>query len=163
MNESDQDKLNRHREKVLNELGEPEFFDSFTLETLNNFAFRYFDDAHPAEKIQHRPHRYVVRAREMGIKQAIKISSPLLREKLKQLVLSYPPLEVTLERRFQVEFEDAKQGQVLVSAALSYGHPDHEYSRDTYIEKTMTFEFSEFLLLRNRLASLLENVAQLYD
>jgi hypothetical protein len=162
INEDQQLKISQHQAQVAMELQNPEFFDHFTLETLNNFAYRYFEGAQAAIKTHDQPHRYQVCARELGIKDLIKLNNPTLRDSLKQLVLNHPPAKVSLERRFMVEFESAQDGVVTVSAAISFGHPHHDYSPGTFVEKSTRFEYSEFLLLRNRLAALIEDVASLY-
>jgi hypothetical protein len=162
MTPEDQEKMDKHLASVITEIKNPEFFDHFTLETLNNFAYRYFENATAAQKISITPHCYQVSALEYGIKDAIKIPDSSLREGIKQLLLKYPPAQVSLERRFRVEFTSAEAGQVKVSAALSFGHPDHQYQAKSFVQKTTTFEYSEFLILRNRLAGLLEEVAELY-
>lgn len=158
----DQQKIEQKQRAVQEELNRQGALEELALYTLNQFAYRYFDSPEPAEVIQtNGPFIFSVRALETGIKEAIKISNPKLREGLKQLVQAFPPKEVTVARLLLIEVSDRERGEVTVRSRVSFDHPDHRCS-ERCIEKKAQYQFGEFIELRNHLARLLEDVSELF-
>lgn len=145
-------------------LSQADYFDRYILETLNSFAYRYFEEPLAAEIVSANLLR--VSSLEKGIKEAIKNKNPLLRAGITELVKRVSKAEgPTILRELRVhliERDQAKGGQCLVSSRISFGHPDHDFQKGTFVEKESRFNFEDDLHLRNTLARHLEEVCELF-
>lgn len=140
-------------------LSRPDFLNQYILTTLNGFAYRYFDNPMNAEMLTSEILR--VTAIEQGIKEAIKIKNPELRAGISELVKRVSKAEgPTIMREIRVT---KKPGQVLVSARISFGHPEHQFLAGTFIEKTSACHYEDELSLRNTLARHLEEVCEIFS
>ena len=155
-----QDKLNQ----VAENLSHHDFFNHYILETLDNFAYRYFDEPKKAEQVTGRLMRVI--ALEKGIKEAIKLKNPELRAGISELVKRVSKIEgptILREIRVNVLQRDSQhKGQCNVSGRISFGHPEHDFSIGTYVEKLSILEFEDDLHFRNTLARHLEEVCELF-
>lgn len=145
-------------------LSKPDFLEHYILETLNSFAFRYFENPQEAQKKSQTI--LAVGAFETGIKEAIKIKNDELRVGLGELVKKYSKDQgPTVYRELSVELDrdqGSKKGIAIVRARISWGHPDHLFSKGTFVEKKSTFEFEDEIHLRNKLARDLDLVCELF-
>lgn len=143
-------------------LEHPDALDELVLYTLNNFSYRYFDDAPKAEI--RGPGHYCIEHIEVGIKEAIKSSNPVLRAGLKKLVMEVPKSEgPTVMRRLSVEHQEGQPQVTKVRALISWGHPDHCLVEGSFIEDISEIRSEDFLELRNSLAFHLEKVCELFS
>jgi hypothetical protein len=140
-------------------------FNHYILETLNSFAYRYFDQAMPAEEINSSELR--VMATEKGIKEAIKIKNENLRAGIGELVKRVSKEEgPTIARELRVQMikrEPGRGGVAHVFARISWGHPEHTFTGKTFVEKMSVLKFDDDIFFRNFLARHLEEVCGLFD
>lgn len=140
-------------------------FNHYILETLNSFAFRYFDEAMPAEELNSTELR--VLAIEKGIKEAIKIKNETLRKGIGELVKRVSKEEgPTIARELRVQIlkrEPGRGGNAHVLARISWGHPEHSFAGKTFVEKMSVLKFEDDIFFRNHLAKNLEEVCALFE
>lgn len=155
-----QHKLNQ----VTENLGQKDFLNNYILETLDSFAYRYLSTPHKSELLENEILRVV--AVENGIKEAIKLKNPLLRAGIAELVKRVSKEEgPTILREIRVYFIQRtvhSKGQCQVSARISFGHPAHDFSPGTFVEKVSILNFEDELHFRNILAKHLEEVCELF-
>jgi hypothetical protein len=130
--------------------------------TLNNFAYRYFETPTPAQALSNE--HFCVQAIEVGIKEAIKIQNPKLRDGLKSLMLRVSKEQGPTVARI-LDVQVSGQGPLVLTAraAISWGHPDHQLCPDTFVSRELTVELGDLLELRNSLALHLETVCELFS
>ncbi len=159
-----QNVIQEKSEEVHTMLSKPDFLEHYILETLNSFAFRYFDNPKVAKKKS--ANVLAVGAIEVGIKEAIKIKNDQLRAGLGELVKKFSKDQnPTVYRELSVELDrapGAKAGKAIVRARISWGHPEHQFSNGTYVEKKSTLVFDDEVHLRNKLALDLDLVSELF-
>ncbi|MFA6237912.1 MAG: hypothetical protein WC635_11330 [Bacteriovorax sp.] len=150
--------------EVEEKLKHQDFFSHYILETLDNFAYRYFDNPKKAEQISGGVTR--VCAIENGIKEAIKLKIPELRAGIADLVKRVSKEQgPTILREIKVtkRLHEASRGGIYeISARISFGHPEHDFKADTYVEKLSTLNFDDDIQFRNTLARKLEEVCELF-
>lgn len=158
-----QDIIQHKTEEVNSLLHQKDYLDNYILETLNNFSYRYMDEAKKSEKINH--NKFRVLALEKGIKEAIKIKNESLRAGLGELARNVSKAEgPTVAREIRVVLEkNGNSGDVNVSARISWGHPSHEFTHGTFVEKKSKYHFEDELHLRNTLARYLDEVCELFE
>jgi hypothetical protein len=164
-NENDKIKIIQDRLQLVEQkLNQQDFLDKYILETLNSFAYRYFDA--PKIALQLTPHVFMAMATELGIKEAIKLKSPELRAGIRDLVKRVNKAQgPTIVREIRVniiERDSRHSGECKLSARISFGHPEHDFSQGTYVEKMSLMTFSDDLQFRNTLALHLEEVCELF-
>jgi hypothetical protein len=160
---SEAELIQKKNEQVKKIVSQEDFFNSYIAETLNSFAYRYFDEANAPEVLM----KDVVRvtALEKGIKEAIKIKNPELRAGIGELVKRVSREEgPTILREIRVSVEKGKnhEGTCQILARISFGHPDHLFSKGTYVEKTEKFKFEDEIHFRNILAKEIEKVCEVF-
>lgn len=140
-------------------------FNHYILETLNNFAYRYFDGADEARATA--PNELHVMAIEKGIKEAIKIKNETLRKGIGDLVKKVSREEgPTIARELRVQIlnrDPGKGGVAKIFSRISWGHPEHSFTAGTFVEKTSTLKFEDDIFFRNHLAKNLEEVCELFE
>lgn len=140
-------------------------FNRYILQTLDSFAYRYFDVPAKAEILS--PSELRVLAIEKGIKEAIKIKNDQLRKGIGELVKKVSKEDgPTIARELRVQIlqkESGKGGNAHVLARVSWGHPDHPFSGGTYVEKMSVLKFEDDIFFRNHLGAHLEEVCALFD
>jgi hypothetical protein len=158
-----QDVIQHKSEEVNSLLHQKEYMDNYILEILNNFSFRYMDEANQSEKINQNTLR--VLSLEKGIKEAFKIKNENLRAGLGELARNVSKAEgPTVAREIRVVLQKyGNSGDVDVSARISWGHPKHEFTLGTFVEKKTKYHFEDELHLRNTLARYLEEVCELFE
>lgn len=157
-----QDIIQHKSEEVHNLISRPDYFQSYLLETLKSFGFRYFDNAQGPEKLSQNVFR--LWAVETGIKEAIKIKNDQLRAGIGELVKRVSKAEgPTIVRELRVELKNSgKTGEALISARISFGHPLHDFAKGTFVEKNTRLNYEDELQFRNTLARSLEEVCELF-
>lgn len=155
-----QDKMHEVEEN----LGQTDFFNQYILDTLDSFAYRYFEGASKAEKLSSNVMRVV--AIEKGIKEAIKLKNPDLRAGIAELVKRVSKVDgPTILRELRVTIDNRephKGGLCHITARISWGHPEHQFTSGSYIEKMSILKFDDELHFRNTLARKLEEVCELF-
>lgn len=140
-------------------------FNRYILQTLDGFAYRYFDQAAPAEMLSAGELR--VMALEKGIKEAIKIKNDALRKGIGDLVKKVSKEEgPTVARELRVQIlkrEPGKGGNAHVLARISWGHPGHSFTPGTFVEKMSVLKFEDDIYFRNHLGAHLEEVCSLFE
>jgi hypothetical protein len=140
-------------------------FNHYIIETLNSFAYRYFEEAAPAEFISEKEMRVI--AIEKGIKEAIKIKNAELRLGIGELVKRVSKDQgPTIARELRVQIlkrDPGHGGHCHVLSRVSYGHPDHDFKKGSYIEKMSSLQFVDEVDFRNNLAKHLELVCELFE
>lgn len=163
INEHDESLINKKLETVKEQLSNKDFLSHYILETLNNFAFRYFDNPEVATLVTSNDLRVV--SLEKGIKEAIKIKNPELRAGIGELVKRVSREQgptILSELRVCLEKGKGTSGNCIASARISFGHPHHAFNQGEYIEKISKFEYRDDIQLRNILAKHLETVSELF-
>lgn len=158
-----QEKIEHKSAEVHNLMAHADYFNVYILDTLNSFAFRYFDGARDPEMITATQLR--VTALEKGIKEAIQIKNSELRAGIGELVKRVSKAEgptIMRELKVNVISHALKKGEAVVTARISFGHPDHDFSPGTYVEKSSQLLFEDDLHFRNTLARHLEEVCELF-
>lgn len=157
--------IQNKRHEVVEKLSHQDFFHHYILETLDSFAYRYFES--PAKAEAHANSVFSVSALELGIKDAIKIKNPALREGIGELVKRVSKAEgPTIKRELRVQLlekNSQKGGKCRVSARISFGHPEHSFLPGTFVEKSSDLLFEDDIHLRNALAKSLEEVCELFS
>lgn len=160
-----QDRIQHKTEEVNTLLHQKDFLDNYILEILNNFSYRFLEDAGKSEKINSNTMRVI--ALEKGIKEAIKIKNEKLRSGLGELARNVPRSEgPTVAREIRVVLlknNNQHSGDVEVLSRISWGHPAHEFSTGTFVEKKTKYHFEDELHLRNTLAKYIEEVCELFE
>ena len=156
-----QNKMHEVEEKLTHQ----DFFNAYILDTLDSFAYRYFDGPKKAEQLA--PNVFRVTALENGIKEAIKIKNTELRTGISELVKKVSKAEgptILREMRVDIIQRDNNRGGVCnISARISFGHPEHEFRTGTYVEKLSVLKFDDDIHLRNAIAKHLEAVSELFS
>lgn len=166
MTEKKLQEIIQHKTNEVNSLlHQKDFLDNYVIQTLNSFSFRYLDNASSSEKINNNTIR--VLSIENGIKDAIKIKNEKLRAGLGELARNVSKAEgPTVAREIRVILlrnGSLHSGDVDVSARISWGHPTHEFSTGTFVEKKLRYHFDDELNLRNNLARYLDEVCELFE
>ena len=147
-------------EVVQTNLQSSDAFIQYIADTLESFGFRFFDEPFPVEVIS--ANDLKVRALEKGIKEAIKIKNPELRAGISDLVKRVSKEQgPTIQREISVQFNKVT-GSCQVEAKISFGHPDHDYKKGSYVSNISSFKFEDEIAFRNSLARHLEIVSGLF-
>lgn len=151
--------------EVEEKLKHHDFFNHYVLETLNSFSYRYFDEPKNAEQLSDSVMRVI--ALENGIKEAIKLKNPELRAGIMELVRRFSKEQgPTILRELRVTLikhdSTGRGGVAQISARISFGHPEHDFKPNTYVEKLTTLKFEDDIQFRNTLARRLEEVCELF-
>lgn len=160
-----QEIINQKNAEVEAQVHQHDFIPGYILHTLNNFAYRYFDNAKESEMLT--PEIFRVQAVEKGIKEAIKIKSDILRAGLGELVKQFskeagPTVVRELSVAMPKGFHDRHLGEAIILARISWGHPEHTFHPGSFIEKRSVLTYNDELQFRNTLARHLEEVAELF-
>ncbi|MBC7537386.1 MAG: hypothetical protein H7281_01090 [Bacteriovorax sp.] len=150
-------------EEVQAKLTHQDYFNHYILETLESFAFRYFDNPLVSEQLSSNVMRVI--AIEKGIKEAIKIKNPELRAGIGELVKRVSKEQgptILREIRVKLDRSSTHGGSCLVIARVSFGHPDHDFAKGTFVENSNLFKFEDEVHFRNTLAKHLEVVCELF-
>lgn len=160
-----EEKISTKMHNVQEAFSHTDAFNHYILETLNNFAYRYFDEAQTAQELS--PTELRVMALEKGIKEAIKIKNDTLRKGIGELVKKVSKEEgPTIARELRVQIlkrEPGRGGSAQVLSRISWGHPDHSFAPGTFIEKMSVLKFEDDIFFRNHLAKNLEEVCSLFE
>lgn len=160
------EKIIQHKlQDVQEKMGHLDQFNHYILETLNNFAYRYFDEPKNAECLTNDVMR--VFAVEKGIKEAIRIKNPELRAGIGELVKRVSKEQgPTIGRELRVHIlnrEVGRGGICHISARVSFGHPEHNFTPGSFVEKMSVLKFDDDIHFRNNLAKHLEIVCELFE
>ena len=149
--------------EVQKNLNQEDYLNHYIFETLESFAFRYFDE--PLAPLKISKNITIVTALEKGIKKAIAIKNTELRSGIGELVKRVSRDQIpTILREIKVNFErnSNHNGTCQVSARISFGHPDHDFTKGTFVESLSIFKFADEFEFRNTLAKHLEIVCELF-
>ncbi len=150
---------------VQEQMGHLDQFNHYILETLNSFAYRYFENPDPAEALT--PTEMRVIALEKGIKEAIKIKNQELRAGIGELVKRVSKEEgPTIARELRVQIlkrDPGRGGNCHVLARVSFGHPVHDFRPGSFVEKMSVLHFDDDIHFRNNLARHLEVACELFE
>lgn len=150
-------------QEVQTKLTHQDYLNHYILETLESFAFRYFDAPLTPEHISNNVMRVI--AVEKGIKEAIKIKNAQLRAGIGELVKRVSKEQgptILREIRVKLERHSEHGGSCQVTARVSFGHPDHSFIEGTFVEKLSLFKFEDEIHFRNTLAKHLEVTCELF-
>ncbi len=165
MDKAAEEKIQHKLTDVQEKMSHQDQFNQYIMESLNNFAYRYFDEPKKAEYVSNKTMR--VMAIEKGIKEAIKIKNQELRAGIGELVKSVSKEQgPTIARELRVEIlqrEAGRGGKCLASARVSFGHPEHLFQKGTFVEKSSVLNFEDDIHFRNNLAKNLEAVCELFE
>ena len=157
------EKIRQKSKEVLTKLSQQDFLNSYILETLESFGFRFFDE--PQSPIQINQNTTIITSTEKGIKEAIKNKNPLLRAGISELVkrVSREQGPTILRQISVIVLRDGKQqGTCQAVARISFGHPAHDFSKGSFLEKISEFKFEDEIHFRNTLAKHLELACELF-
>jgi hypothetical protein len=155
--------IQQKSDEVHSSFSHQDFVNHYVLETLDSFAFRYFDEPLKAEMVANNIMK--VEAFEKGIKEAIKIKNPELRAGIAELVKRVSKAEgPTILREIRVNLKRGTDhaGTCQLTARISFGHPDHDFSKGTFISNSQTFSFEDEIHFRNILAKYLEICSEIF-
>lgn len=165
MNKSEKQIIEEKKNQVSAQISSNDFLAAYAKETLSNFAFRYFEAPSAIENSN--DHSFAVSYLEKGIKEAIKIKNPQLRSGIGELVKRVTREEgPTILYRLQITFKEQNanhSGVCQISARISFGHPDHQFVKGSFVEKTSILNFEDEMQFRNTLAKYLEDVCALFE
>lgn len=164
INDSKALEIIKHKlEEVQTNLSRKDYLNHYILETLESFAFRYFDEPLLPEQLSSSVMRVI--AIEKGIKEAIKIKNAQLRAGIAELVKRVSKEQgPTIVREIRVNLERTSEhgGTCQVTARVSFGHPEHDFTKGTFVENLDSFKFEDEIHFRNTLAKHLEVVCELF-
>lgn len=164
MDKKTQSIIQHKNEEVQSLLGKTDYLQKYIYDTLKSFAYRYFDEPLDPEFLTTQSIR--VLDVEKGIKKAILIKNDQLRAGIGELVKRVSKAEgPTIAREIRVTLLSdlhAKKGEAKISARISFGHPAHDFSPGTFVEKVSHLHFEDELHFRNTLARHLEDVCELF-
>jgi hypothetical protein len=155
--------IQQKSDEVQSSFSHQDYVNHYILETLDSFAFRYFDEPLKAEMVANNIMK--VEAIEKGIKEAIKIKNPDLRAGIGELVKRVSKAEgptILREIRVNLERGAGHGGSCQVAARISFGHPAHDFSKGTFIANSQTFSFEDEIHFRNILAKYLEISCEIF-
>jgi hypothetical protein len=165
MNKTHKEIIENKNREVKAKISSDDFLTKYIHETLDQFAYRYFASPAPAEACG--PNSYRVTFLEKGIKEAIKIKNQKLRAGIGELVKRVsreqgPTIFYELRLTFK-ERNANHSGVCQISARISFGHPEHQFETDSFVEKTALMKFEDEIQFRNTLAKYLVDVCELFD
>lgn len=149
--------------EVQTNLSHQDYINHYILETLESFAFRYLDEPLAPEQLSNNMMRVI--AIEKGIKEAIKIKNAQLRTGIGELVKRVSKDQgptILREIRVNMVRNSEHGGTCEVTARVSFGHPDHNFSKGSFVENLSSFKFEDEIHFRNTLAKHLEVVCELF-
>ena len=165
MNKSNKEIIEQKEREIKVKITSGDFLENYIHETLSQFAYRYFDNPNPVEACAQ--HAFCVSYLEKGIKEAIKIKNPELRAGISELVKRVSRDQgPTILRELRLAFKERNanhSGVCLISARISFGHPDHSFAKGSFVEKTSLMKFEDEMHFRNTLAKYLEDVCELFE
>ncbi|MGZ3788789.1 MAG: hypothetical protein ACXVLQ_09715 [Bacteriovorax sp.] len=163
--EESEEIIHHKMHEVQEQMGHLDQFNHYILQTLDGFAYRYFESPSKARALSNEVMR--VMAIEAGIKEAIKIKNPDLRKGIGELVKRVSREEgPTIARELRVHILSrvpGHGGNCHVMARVSFGHPEHNFEKGTYVEKMSVLHFEDDIHFRNNLAKHLETVCELFE
>lgn len=155
--------IKEKQEAVQHSVAQLDFLNNYIFSTLESFGFRYFNEPRTPEVISNNTLRII--AVENGIKEAIKIQNPKLRQGISDLVKRVRKEEgptIVREIRVVIDKNSSHGGTCKLSGRISFGHPAHDFSEGTYVENIQVFDFEDEFIFRNILAKYLEIVCELF-
>ncbi len=165
MNKFNQEIIDKKSRDVQLVLKNSDYIDHYILETLSNFAYRFFENPNKPEIIIDGTYR--VCALEKGIKEAIKIRNPQLRlgigELVKKVSKEQGPTILRELRVRMIGMNPQHKGSCEISSRISFGHPDHHFDAGSFVDRNYILNFEDELHLRNVLAKHLEEVCELFE
>jgi hypothetical protein len=165
MNKSNKEIIEQKEREIKAKITSGDFLENYIHETLSQFAYRYFENPNPVEACSQ--HAFCVSYLEKGIKEAIKIKNPELRAGISELVKRVSRDQgPTILRELRLAFKERNanhSGVCLISARISFGHPEHNFANGSFVEKTFLMKFEDEMHFRNTLAKYLEDVCELFE
>ena len=165
MNKTDKEIIEQKDREVKAKITSSDFVENYIHETLSQFAYRYFEIPNPVESSAQ--NTFCASYLEKGIKEAIKIKNPELRAGIGELVKRVSREQgPTILRELRLTFKERNSnhsGVCLLSARISFGHPEHNFSKGSFVEKTALMKFEDEMHFRNTLARYLEEVCELFE
>jgi hypothetical protein len=165
MNKTDKEIIEQKDREVKAKIKSSDFLENYIHETLSQFAYRYFEIPNPVESSAQ--NTFCATYLEKGIKEAIKIKNPELRAGIGELVKRVSREQgPTILRELRLTFKERNSnhsGVCLLSARISFGHPEHNFSKGSFVEKTAFMKFEDEMHFRNTLARYLEEVCELFE
>lgn len=139
--------------------------------TLENFAYRYLEtESHKEIKAQkNSDSHFYVESVELDPMKALKVSDPLAKKGLISLAKRFSSTKgvgIKLQAQLHINFlslNSSGSGKVECYSVLNW-NLDNDFTNedDLFVKKLKTFEFSEPILFRNKLALLLEEVCEIF-
>ena len=165
MNKTDKEIIEQKDREVKAKITSSDFLENYIHETLSQFAYRYFEIPNPVESSAQ--NTFCASYLEKGIKEAITIKNPELRAGIGELVTRVSREQgPTILRELRLTFKERNSnhsGVCLLSARISFGHPEHNFSKGSFVEKTALMKFEDEMHFRNTLARYLEEVCELFE
>lgn len=159
--EQDFDKLKSEMEAKVKESFE---LAPFFHHNLNNFAYRYFDLPSPSEELE--GNLFMVSGIETKLKNALKTEDSEIKAGVTELAKSVPfkdgpAVQYSLSIKVE-DFDASRGGNVRVSSQVNWNFPSFETEKGKLKTKTENFKFEDILILRNKLAKILESACELF-
>lgn len=155
----DKDSLTQEmRDKVTKEFD----LESFVIFTLNNFSYRYMETKTTGE----------VKTTSLGNNafaiKAIESSDEIIKNfknpSIQKVIEIKKPDSIMLGTFCQVQLSGSKEaGAVEVNCFVNWNTPNFDMTPGSFLSKQETMKFEDYLDLRNRFASFLENVFEIFD
>lgn len=156
--------------KVRNHLQQGDAFDDLVKHFLDGFAYRYIETplSKNIETIKHDDGTFSVSGLENRLVEALKVSDPQLKEKLvkfaKEAAIN-KDLKATVMYRIEVKVVEGSPdscGKIEARAIVNWNYPQHETNQEKEYIKKSQLEFEDIMVIRNKLALHLEEVANLF-
>lgn len=159
--EQDFDKLKSEMETKVKESFE---LAPFFHHNLNNFAYRYFDQPQDSRELGN--NLFMVTGVESKLKNALKSSEPKVVDGVKDLAKRVPYKEnPAVQYALGIEvlsFDSSRGGEVKVFAHINWNFPEFSLDSAEKFSRSENFKFEDVIILRNKLAKILESVAVLF-
>lgn len=153
------------QEKAQERFQSRDIFDEFIHYTLNNFAYRYFEENPPPESEQIDALTYRVRQNNVPVKEGLTSQNVKIKEGTKELVKKHSPRDgaaLAYEIGVRLEHkEPEKPGRAHLSCMVSWGYPEHNFEAHCF-KNEFLYEYDEIIELRNKLAFHLENLCGIF-
>lgn len=168
MNESKEDfeKLKKEQEVRAREALKEDGPEGLLVFTLENFAYRYLEtkgsEDIKAQKVSNG--HYIVESFELDPMEALKVSDSSAKKGIVELVKSFSSTKGHgLKVKNTLEIKLIDDCEVSCVSRINWNQQrDFSIEEGSYVEKSSSLKFDDFLLLRNKLALLLEEVCSIY-
>ena len=163
---SDKLLIQEWQEKVKAHFGDEASMYDYLFQTMNNFYYRYMETTTDRDmKTQSfGPHLWGAKSSETSMVDALKITNPEAKKGIIEMAKAVPKAmgpKVEYELMCDVQELKPEHGQLLLTAAINWGHPDYRDPSKVF-KTSVVFKYGDLAQFRKELALKLEEVCEIF-